>query len=174
MTGYMTADRSKIAAVEGLDVKDPLVAQWLAARPIATIDPEVEVFEPEVEPEKQYNLKPFALQFGEFVRHRSTAKDSKSWLDQFKALLPAVVKDATLMVMDDVPVATFRHVAPLNFTKLSKEQPQIVAKYTKWKWEAVFDRAAFEAEEPAMYTAYRGRQFRLVNSGPGAGLVLPS
>lgn len=177
MTGYMYTDRRRIKAVTALDVPDPLLAQDLASRPLATVDPTVPALsapEPGVPADIEYNMRPLKMHFGEFLRHHATAKDSEDWKKQFKKLLPGVVNDASLMVMGDEPVATFRRDARLSKSRLDKEQPQIVAKYTKMKWVEVFDEEAFKQEMPDVHAAYRGRSFRLVRGGAGAGLVLPS
>lgn len=171
--GYLFTDRRAVSRVDGLDIKDQILANWLVSQPVAAVDPEVEVYEPAPDvKDVEYNLKPLKMHFGEFLRHHATKKDSSSWLETFKSLLPGVVGDSSLLVMGDEPVATFRRDARLSLSRLKKEQPHIVAKYTKIVSEAKFDEEAFRSEMPEVHAAYRGRSFRLKTAGPGAGLHL--
>lgn len=175
MTGYLYTDRRRVQTVTALDVPDPVLAQDLASRPLASVDPAVPALEPDPEiKDIEYNIKPLKMHFGEFLRHHATHKDSSDWMKQFKKLLPGVVSDASVLVMGDEPVATFRRDAQLSKSRLEKEQPQIVAKYTKMAWTEVFDEESFKSEMPDVHAAYRGRSFRLVRRGAAAGLVLPS
>lgn len=175
MSGYMYTDRRSMKTVPDLDVKDRDLATDLAGRPLVEIDSKVPALEPvEEKKDVEYNIKPLKMHFGEFLRHHATAKDSDSWKEQFKHLLPGVIGGASLLLMGDEPVATFRRDARLSLSRLGKEQPHIVAEYTKWKYVQVFDEEAFKLEMPDVHAAYRGRSFRLVRKGSAAGLVLPS
>ena len=162
--------------VPQLDVPDKALANDLVERPSTYIDPGMPALAPDPDGRKdtEYNIKPLKMHFGEFLRHHATAADSGDWLKQFKHLLPGVVGDASQLMMGDEPVATFRRDAQLSLSRLEREQPDIIAKYTTWKWMEVFDKEAFKKEEPALYEAYRGRSFRLVRKGAAAGLILPS
>ena len=173
---YLYTDRRGVKEVPQLDVTDKALANDLAERPSAYIDPKMPALEPDPEEKKpvEYNIKPLKMHFGEFLRHHATAADSGDWLKQFKHLLPGVVGDASQLMMGDEPVATFRRDAQLSVSRLEREQPGIIAKYTKMKWVEEFDKEAFRREEPALYEAYRGRSFRLVRKGSAAGLILPS
>jgi len=157
-----------------LPVKDTIVAGHFAQLPVTQIDSTVETYEPEPVKEKEFNLRPLKLHFGEFLRYHAQKREATEWTKQFKGLLPGVVADASLMVMGDLPVATFRRDARLSVSRLEREQPQIIKKYTVRKVVEVFDEEAFRQDEPLLHQAYRGRSFRLVNSGAGAGLVLPA
>lgn len=177
MSGYLITDRRKIASVPQLDIKDPDLAQELVEMPADRVDSNIEPFEPDPDdPPKPYDLRPKGLElhFGEYLKHHSYQADSKGWLDQFKKLLPGVVSDADLLLLGGEPVATFKRDARLSLSRLEKEQPQIVAEFTTWKWMEVFDEEAFKKKMPDVHAAYRGRSFRLKKRGPGAGLVLPS
>ena len=167
---YLYTDRRGMKEVPQLDVPDKALANDLAERPSTYIDPKMPALDPDPEENKpvEYNIKPLKMHFGEFLRHHATAADSKSWLDQFKHLLPGVVGNASQLMMGDEPVATFRRDAQLSKSRLEKEQPHIIAKYTRMKWVEVFDKDAFQKEEPALYEAYRGRSFRLVRKGSAA------
>lgn len=168
---YVTTDRRRIAQ---LPVRDAIAAEALATIPLAQVDPEIEPYVPAPVEEKKYDLTPLQLHFGEFLRYHTRAKEANSWLKEFKKVLPGVVGDASLMVMGNLPVATFRHDAKLSMKRLQAEQPHIVEKYTRMVTKEEFDQDAFRRDDEAMYRAYCGRSFRLVTSGPGAGLVLPS
>jgi hypothetical protein len=172
---YLYTDRSGVKAVPQLDVPDKALANDLAERP-AYVDPKMPALEPDPEKKKdtEYNIKPLKMHFGEFLRHHATSADSEDWKKQFKHLLPGVVGDASVLMMGDEPVATFRRDARLSLSRLAKEQPQIMQKYMKWKWVAVFDEEAFKQEMRDVFEAYRGRSFRLVRKGAAAGLILPS
>lgn len=180
MSGYMIRDRRGAKTVSALEVENQLVAQQLATMPLGAVDSRLDPYR-EPEPESgaakdvpfNLKLKGLELHFGEFLRHHSNAADSENWKDEFKRLLPGVVGDASVLTMGDIPVATFRRDTKLAQKRLEKEQPHIIAKYTKRKWVEYFDVDTFRVEMPDMYHAYRGRSFRLVKSGPGAGLVLP-
>ena len=179
--GYLYTDRRRIASVPELDVKDPALAHDLSQRPVVDVDPTVPALQPaeadSAQPSRvdvEYNIKPLQLHFGEYMRHHATARDSKSWGDTFKQLLPGVVGDASLLMMGDVPVATFRRDTKLAMKKLEAEQPHVIEKYTTMQWVPVFDQEAFRKAEPDLFHAYRGRSFRLVRSGPGAGMILPT
>ena len=177
MSGYMIADRSHVKTVPELDVKDPDLADRLAKMPLSQVDSRVDDYQPSDEAkELPFDLKPkgLALHFGEYLKQHSVEADSDGWLGQFKKLLPAVVGDANLMLLGGEPVATFRRDARLSKSKLAREQPHIIAKYTRMKWVEVFDEEAFKNDMPDVHAAYRGRSFRLKKKGPGAGLVLPS
>ena len=122
----------------------------------------------------EYDIGHLKLHFGEFLRHHSMAKDSTGFLDQFKKLVPGVVGDAGLLVMGNLPVVSFRNDGALVMSRLEKEQPQIVEEFTEMKLVPVFDKEKFQQKMPDVYEAYRARSFRLINAGPGAGLVLGS
>lgn len=171
---YVTTDRRRITAVSELPVTDDIVANYLATRPVAETDSTVDIYTPEPVAEKEYNLTPLKLHFGEFLRHHARAKEANDWKTDFKKLLPGVVADATLMRLDGLPVATFRRDAKLSMKRLEAEQPEIVKKYTRMVTKQEFDEEAFRSDEPLLHQAYRGRSFRLVNGGAGAGLVLPA
>lgn len=171
---YVTTDRRRVTRVAELPVADEIVANYIASRPIEETDAEVEVYQPEPVEEVRYNLSPLKLHFGEFLRHHGTAKNSASWMTQFKGLLPGVVGKASLLMMGDLPVATFRRDARLSLSRLEREQPQIVEKYTRMVTKPEFDEEAFRKDMPDVHAAYRGRSLRLKASGAGAGLVLPS
>lgn len=177
MSGYMISDRSNVKTIPELDVNDPQLATELAKMPLSKVDSRIEPYQPSDDvKEIPFDLKPKGLElhFGEFLRQHSTAADSTDWKDQFKHLLPGVVGDANLLLMGGDPVATFRRDARLSKSRLAKEQPHIIAKYTRMKWVEIFDEEAFKAEMPDVHAAYRGRSFRLKKQGPAAGLVLPS
>jgi len=157
-----------------LPVKDAVIASDFSQRPVAQVDSEVALYEPEPVKEKQFNLRPLQLHFGEYLRYHARAKEANEWKKQFKHILPGVVADASLMVMGDLPVATFRHDARLSLSRLEKEQPHLVAKYTRMVTRPEFDEEAFRKDMFDVWVAYRGRSFRLVNAGAGAGLVLPA
>lgn len=173
---YLYTDRRGMKQVPELDVQDPGLATDLAQRPTAYIDPKISKLEPDPEEKKpvEYNIKPLKMHFGEFLRHHAVSADSDGWLKQFKHLLPGVVGNASLLMMGDEPVATFRRDARLSLSRLGKEQPQIIEKYTKKAWVDVFDEEAFRKEMTDVHAAYRGRSFRLVRKGSAAGLILPS
>ena len=173
---YLYTDRRGVKEVPQLDVTDKALANDLAERPSAYIDPKMPALEPDPEEKKpvEYNIKPLKMHFGEFLRHHATAADSGDWLKQFKHLLPGVVGDASQLMMGDEPVATFRRDARLSLSRLGSEQPHIVEAYTKWKYVQVFDEETFRQEMPDVHAAYRGRSFRLVRKGSAAGLILPS
>lgn len=177
MSGYMISDRRNVRTVPELDVKDPGLAAELASMPLSKVDSTVKPLIPE--PDEKfipYDLKPKGLElhFGEFLKHHSLAADSEGWKDQFKKLLPAVVNDADLLLLGGEPIATFKRDARLSLSQLAREQPQIVAQFTRWKWKEVFDEDAFKEEMPDVHAAYRGRSLRLKRRGPGTGLVLPT
>ena len=176
-SGYLITDRRNIPSVPELDVKDPELAGQLAGMPLSKVDSSISRYEPSDEiKDVPFDLKAkgLALHVGEFLKHHSYAADSEGWKDQFKALLPGVVGDANLMLLGGEPIATFRRDARLALSKLKKEQPQIIAQFTRWKWVEVFDEEAFKKEMPDVHAAYRGRSFRLKKQGPGSGLVLPA
>lgn len=175
MAGILITDRRGIREIPALDVKDPELAQQLAETPMSEVDSEIEPYTPPEEVKDTfYNIKPLKLHFGEYLKHHSFAADSTGWKDQFKKLLPGVVGDASVLTIDDVPVATYRRDTKLAVKKLEKEQPHIIAKFTRTKTVEYFDETAFRAAMPDMYHAYRGRSFRLKKTGPGAGLILPT
>lgn len=167
--GFRVDDRRRISA---LPVKDAQAAQEMATRPIADIDNTAPALVPEPK-EKQFDLSPLRLVFGEYLRHHANARESKGFMDQFKKLLPGVTGSASLLVMGNLPVATYRHDGKLAVKKLADEQPEIVKKYTRLVTKEEFDEEAFRRDEPLLHQAYRGRSLRLVTSGAGAGLVLP-
>lgn len=174
-TGFMIHDRRRIQSINALDVGDPHVADLMSSLPLSEVDSRLDAYTPD--PDCQdipYNMKNLRLHFGEFLRQHSQAADSEDWKKQFKTLLPAVVKDATLMVLDDAPVATFRRDTKLAIKRLEQEQPHIIAKYTEMVTKPEFNETKFKAEMPDVHAAYRGRSFRLKKTGAGAGLVLPS
>lgn len=177
MSGYLIGDRSNVQTVPELDVQNEDLAMELAGMPLSKVDSRIQPITKE--PEEKFipfDLKPKGLElhFGEYLRQHSAEADADDWLGQFKAVLPKVVGDANLLLLGGEPVATFRRDARLSKSKLEKEQPQIVAKYTRWKWVEVFDEEAFKKDMPDVHAAYRGRSFRLKRKGPGSGLVLPT
>ena len=175
--GHMISDRSNVKSVPELDVKDPDLARELVNMPLSKVDSRVAPYEPSEEiKDLPFDLKPKGLElhFGEYLTRHSLAADSDGWLAQFKKLLPGVVGDSNLLLLGGEPIATFRRDARLSVSKLAKEQPHIIAKYTRMKYVEVFDEEAFKKEMPDVHAAYRGRSFRLKKKGPGAGLVLPS
>lgn len=177
MSGYLITDRRKVTSIPELDVPDPGLAKELAQMPLSEVDSRLDSYTPDDSlREVPFDLKPKGLElhFGEYLKQHSIEADSGNWLTQFKKLLPGVVGDANLMLLGGEPIATFRCDARLSKSRLEKEQPHLIAKYTKMKWVEVFDEEAFKAEMPDVHAAYRGRSFRLKKQGPAAGLVLPS
>lgn len=175
MKGYLITDRRRIETVPELDVKDPGLAMELAEMPASEVDSSIEPYEPPVKKKLvEYDIGHLKLHFGEFLRHHSIAKDSTGWTSQFKTLVPGVVGDAGLLVVRNLPVASFRRDGALVMSRLEQEQPQIVAEFTRMVTEPKFDKEAFQKKMPDMFEAYRARSFRLLNAGPGAGLVLSS
>lgn len=174
-TGYLINDRRYIKTVPELDVKDPDLAEELVSMPASKVDSSIEVYEPPVKQKPvEFDISHLRLHFGEFLKHHSVAKDSTGWTSQFKSLVPGVVGDAGLLMVNNLPVASFRRDGALVMSRLEKEQPHIVAKYTRPVTAPVFDKDKFQEEMPDVYEAYRARSFRLINAGSGAGLILPS
>lgn len=173
MSGYMISDRRRIRSIPELDVPDPDLAATLADMPLDKVDSTLEPYVPDPEvPDKVYDMNRLRLHVGEFLKHHSLAADSEGFKKQFKSLLPGVVGDSTLLVMGDLPIATFRRDTKLATKRLEQEQPHIITKYTKMRWVPVFDEEAFKAEMPDVHAAYRGRSFRLKKASSGAGLSL--
>lgn len=175
MKGYLLTDRRRIASVPELDVKDPDLADTLASMPASEVDSSIEPYEPpKKDPPVEFDISHLKLHFGEFLKHHSVGRDSKGWLDQFKSLVPGVVGNAGLLLVKNVPVASFRRDGALVMSRLEAEQPHIIAQFTEMQTVPVFNRDKFRQKMPDVFEAYRARSFRLVNAGSGAGLVLPS
>lgn len=113
-------------------------------------------------PEITFALEPLMLQWGEYLMRHSQKTEATKWIDEFKPLLRRHIGKATLLQLDGRPVATFRRDAKLNLTQLKKEQPDIVAKYTRIIAEEKFDEKAFLRDMPDVHAAYRGESLRLV------------
>lgn len=151
-------------ALEAIRVEDPEQAKRRAGLPISEIDPDAKPFKASTVPEITYSLDRWRLAWGEFLGHHAAHKVSKGWLDMFKPVLSgAVGEEPTLLTYESRTVARFRRDGLLNLKLLGQEQPAMVAKYTKMKWVEVFDKEAFEAEEPLLYAAYRARRLTLVS-----------
>lgn len=109
-----------------------------------------------------FALEPLTLQWGEYLMRHSQKSEATKWIDEFKPLLRRHVGNATLLQLSGRPVATFRRDAKLNLTQLKKEQPHIVAQYTRIIAEQKFDEEAFRRDMPDVHAAYRGESLRLV------------
>lgn len=172
-TGYLITDRRYVKTVPELDVKDPDLAEELVGMPASEVDSGIEVYDPPVKKKPvEFDISHLRLHFGEFLKHHSVAKDSKGWTDQFKSLVPGVVGNAGLLMVNNLPVASFRRDGALVMSRLEAEQPQIIAEFTEMVAVPVFNKEKFQAKMPDVYEFYRARSFRLVNAGSGAGLFL--
>lgn len=117
-------------------------------------------------PEVKYDVSQIRLQWKEYLLNREMNAQSGKWLDTFKELLPKLTdvggKEATLLVVGEDAVATYRRDAKLNMARLAKEQPQIIEAYTRIIAEEKFDEAAFARDMPEVHAMYRGRSLRLI------------
>lgn len=160
-----------------LPVRDETAALETSAAPLEQLGVELTPYTPreDKKPDVRFDLSPFARQHGEFlIRHARKSQD-EAWLREFKKLLGGMAPEATLIRFANADVATFRRDAQLSLSQLAKEQPDIIARYTRRKTVEVFDKEAFLAEMPEMYAAYRGRSYRLIkNPALSDGLFVPT
>lgn len=88
------------------------------------------------------------------------AKEDKSWLEQFGALLKQMAKGANILMYQGKQVARLSD-GQLNKTLLAKEQPDIIKKYTVPRIVEVFDEELFAKEQPEMYQQYRSQRLTM-------------
>lgn len=123
--------------------------------------------------ETKYELSQLELVWGTAVLKHAQFKETKKWLDTFKEVLPGYTRDATLLTLHGREVATYRRNGQLNLTELRKEQPDLVAKYTKLMTSMQFDETSFAHDHPDVYAAYRARRLVFVSSPKPTGITLP-
>lgn len=111
-----------------------------------------------------YELAPIEALFHEFVTRRIRMRSDKKWTDEFKPNLDKLSGFANDFTLNGVKVATMQ-LGQLNLSQLQKEQPEMVARYTRIVAEEKFDEAAFRQEQPDLWTAYRARKLMLVSGG---------
>jgi hypothetical protein len=170
MTSFPVTDNRRYLGnkfFEKLPVTDPIKALAAAAEPVQKYNPAAPEYKPPAPVAKQeipFELTPLKLYWGEYVQRHAVHADMAGWLKEFKKLLPQVpgVEQSTAFTVGGTVVATYHRDAQLNFKRLSAEQPEIVAKYTRPMTEMKFDEDAFANDMPDVHAAYRGKQLRLV------------
>lgn len=174
MADYVVTDNRRfVPGIEHLPIQNGGVAEAMARTPIEQAVPGVKPYErPEGEVELTYDLGPLRLLWGEAIRHHTIYGESRRWLDGFKEVLPAYTKQATLLTLHGSEVATYRPNGQLKFKELEREQPDLVAKYTRMQSRLTFDEEAFKREHPEVHAAYRARRLVFV-SAPKAQIALP-
>lgn len=94
--------------------------------------------------------------------NKAQQKRIKKWVDEFGGALKQLAAGADKFALDGQVVATLVY-GQLNETLLAKEQPAIVAEYTRKMTVERFDKEAFRNEMPDMYRQYQAQ--RLVLTG---------
>lgn len=113
----------------------------------------------------KFSLDQVKMQWSEFLMRRKRHAEDKQWLDEFKALLKKVSDNADQYLLNNRTVARLTP-GQLNLSDLSKEQPDVVKKYTRIIAEEKFDEETFRKDEPELYEQYRARRLTLVSGAP--------
>lgn len=113
----------------------------------------------------KFSLDQVKMQWGEFLMRRKRHAEDKQWLDEFKALLKKVSDNADQYLLNNRTVARLTP-GQLNLSDLSKEQPDVVKRYTRIIAEEKFDEETFRKDEPELYEQYRARRLTLVSGAP--------
>lgn len=110
--------------------------------------------------DKVFPLDDVSQEFAEFKVIDRQYKQAKKWLERYKNLLKEVSQGANLFTLKGKQVATLVP-GQLNKTLLAKEQPDIIAAYTRQVVKFEFDEAAFAKEHPLMHEQYRAQRLVL-------------
>lgn len=111
---------------------------------------------------KSFSLDKLARVFQELKERKTAIKEHKAWVDEATEILKTMAGDATVFKLNGHEVATLV-TGQLNASLLSKEQPEIIERFTRVVTERKFDQEAFKQAEPELYEQYRAK--RLVLSG---------
>jgi hypothetical protein len=120
-------------------------------------------------PAKTFNLDNLAMLWEEFRKRHARHKADKKWLEEFKATLKKVSDNAEEFKLNGSKVAALQP-GNLNISRLDKEQPDVVAKYTHIVAEQKFDTEWFRTEEPELFEQYRAKALVLTNEPSFEGL----
>lgn len=91
-----------------------------------------------------------------------TLDEAEKWAkaaEVLKKRIQAEIGDAHEATINGAPVFTWRPAGKFAAARFGKDHPDLVAKYTRPVTRDELDVAALEAEQPDLYTAYRGRVF---------------
>lgn len=116
----------------------------------------------EVAKVKDYSLDNLALLWQEFQVRKQRCDEDARWIKEFKAQIDRLSGGAEVYQLAGAEVATYRRNGNLNLTKLEKEQPEVVARYTEMVAEHKFNKERFEAEQPELFAQYRAKVWRMV------------
>lgn len=91
-----------------------------------------------------------------------TVDEAEKWAkaaEVLKKRIQAEIGDAQEATVGGAPVFTWKPTGKFNPTRFGKDHPDLLAKYMRPVTRDELDVAALEAEQPDLYTAYRGRVF---------------
>lgn len=108
-----------------------------------------------------FPIDEIALLHEEFLARKARLDEDTKWIKLYHEKLDALSGGAEVFTIRGQEVATYRRNGNLNLKRLESEQPELVQRFTRLVQELKFDRAAFEAEEPETFNAYRAKVFRL-------------
>lgn len=113
----------------------------------------------ELQTPQTFPLENVGIYWEEFLLRKKRLDDDKKWVEAFKKRLDQISDGAETFSLEGEEVATYRRTGNLNLTRLEKEHPEIVARFTRLVQELKFDRALFEAEEPELHAEYKAKVF---------------
>ena len=105
----------------------------------------------------------------EFTSRNQRLLRDKKWTEEFKDALKKLAGKAAELKLHGRKVAIMSP-GQLNKMLLAKEQPDIIAKYTRTMVVERFDEDLFKKENPDMYAQYQAQRLMLVNEPRFDGL----
>lgn len=111
---------------------------------------------------KEFNLDRFDRPWRELREKKELLRSTKKFVDEATDLFKELSRGARVFYLRGEKVATVV-AGQLNKTRLAKERPDLVAKYTYAVVKEQFDETLFQLEEPDLYEQYRAQ--RLVLTG---------
>lgn len=98
--------------------------------------------------------------YQEWVAAKRNEAAAKRKEKQARERLDAILGDATEIFLAGKQILQYDNDGAFNETRFVNEMPHIASLYIRWEATKVFDREAFEADNPTLYTAYRSRTLR--------------
>jgi len=119
---------------------------------------------------QDFNLDNLSLLWQEFETRKKRLDEDTKWIDEFKTQIDRLSGGAEVYTYRGAEVASYRQNGNLSLSKLTKEQPELVSRYTEIVAEQKFNKDRFEQENPELYQQYRAKVWRM-NKGVALGMT---
>lgn len=110
---------------------------------------------------REFNLDNLSLLWQEFETRKKRLDEDTKWIEEFKAQIDKLSGGAEVYTYRGAEVASYRQNGNLSLAKLTKEQPDLVSRYTEVVAEQKFNKERFQMEQPEVYEKYRAKVWRM-------------